>query len=598
MCSFFRRKQAWFSCLALSSSISLSIAIGAGPACFADSQKAGYEVERAVYELCLQSSSMMNSSNYSGAIDVLRRASLQDPNSNSALVHADLAVCYRELHKYPESIKEGETALKFDPRYGTAYYTIALCYFDSEHYDTASIYLRKLLQVTNDNAWRKQCNDLLADIDTYGRLKQASKQIDSGHLDEARKLLLEAAKYDPSRVSANVHSNLAYVYRQTGKPEQAIEEGKKSLQFKPDNKEVEYALGIAYQDIGQFSDAISWLQRYQQHESDPTRRKLAQELISDLRSDQDKLNDKVNSLPDYLDHMVGGDSLRRWPQKSLPIKVHVMDGKGVSGFRTQFPSYIARAMDTWCNASGNKLSYKIVPGSDDADIDVYWISKPVILTEGSRNRIKQGVARPETDDGEIKHVRVEIDTMNGFEPTKPLDESECASVCMHEIGHALGLDHSTNYADIMYFGASSKQTGLPDKRDRATIARLYAAYPVSKLAPIEKAPAPMKFLPPPGFIPPKPPGNEDLTPPLFLPPPIAGENENLVPPFFKPQPLPGHEAGAANGESKAPAPPLFVPPPKTKQKDATEAAKSKTRSATNKPLEKPRPPLFLPEPPK
>ena len=189
---------------------------------------------------------------------------------------------------------------------------------------------------------------------------------------------------------------------------------------------------------------------------------------------------------------------------------------------------------------------------------------------------------------------MQIRTVNGFDSSKLLTDGQAASVSMHEIGHALGLGHSTCCSDIMYFGSSSKQTGFPSKRDKATIARLYADYkPVSFTE--QSAPIPtgthIEYLPPPAFLPPVPTNADKLPPPLFVPPPAKSADEKLQPPVFVPPPIAPDEVlpGAAHPVEAHPAEaqsykhgdvPMFVPPPLTKKKTTGDVA----------------PPLFVPQP--
>ena len=532
----------------------------------------GPEIEAKIFELNDRSDELINSQNYSQAIGVLKEAAAYDPSGYSAYVHKNLGDCYRSLKQTPQAIKEYESSLRYDQKFSSAYYGIALAYYDTEQYDAAAKYLRKLMQVTQDQSWINQSKQMLDQIATYGTYRAAVVQMEKRNYDAARKLFLQSAAHDPSSVSAAVHSSLAFVLRQSGNPEQAIVEGKKSLQFNADQKNVIYTIAICYQDIGQFGEAINWLQKYLKVETDPEPRRTAQELINDLTYDKSKQNEAANSLADYLDHMVGCEELLRWPTKKLPIKIYLGKGDGVRGFQPNYKSYVTRAMDTWCNASGNKLAYKIVSDVDAADIEIRWLSRQILIQEGGKKRIKQGLSHKDASEGEISHVRVDLDCMSAFEPEKPLQGSEVASICMHELGHALGLEHSTNFADIMYFGASAKQKGLPTSRDRNTIARLYVNYPVSGIAPIEKEPEPLEYLPPPAFVPPKPPSIDDLNPPVFLPPPIPEESEKLTPPFFKPAPIEDND--------RTPPPPSFMPP-ELKQ-DKKNLSKGSTKPAARK----------------
>lgn len=555
-----------------------------------------YEIEMKVFNLCNESEKYIKSRDFGEALLRLKQAEAFDPTSYSGYVHENIAECYRGQGKNADAIKELEKALSFESDCPKALYWLSQNYFDSKHYDTASFYLKKLLAVNKDPQWQKPARDLLDEIDIYGNALTAVDQINAGHYESARKCLELAAKKDPSRISANVHANLAYVFRQLGKPEQSVLEGKKALQYNSKDKDAVYGLAIAYQDLGDFDNAILYLRQYVGMEPVADEREKASDLIQDLMLDRMKVNSAVLQKPDYLDSMVDGSAVRRWPQRKLPIKIHIADGSKVKGYKAKYPKFITRAMDIWSNASGNKLSYNLVKSPQQADIKVVWVSVPLTLTEGHKIRKKQGLATVQPGyNNEIESAIIEVDTMNGYESSKELHESEAASVCLHEVGHSLGLFHSPSVNDVMYYGSSSKQSPLPTKRDQATIARLYASYPVSNIAPPVKKIEPIKFMPPPAFAPPVPSENEDLVPPMFVPPPVEQESEKLTPPpFFEPPvPVKSKELNSkmdAMKKSAPPAVPMFVPPPVSK------TPLQKARGNGNKKKEDSNLPFFTPPP--
>ncbi|MBS2008825.1 MAG: tetratricopeptide repeat protein [Cyanobacteria bacterium SZAS TMP-1] len=520
-----------------------------------------YEVENAAYNACLSAKQQMDAGAYSKARDILLEATKNDPTSYSSVVHDHLARCYKSTKDYPKAASEAETALQFNPQNQQALYLLATTYNEMGQYDKAIKVLNQLLKITDDASFATQLKALVRDISIFKRVKQAEKCINAENYSQARPLLEQAAAMDPSDFSGSIHSNLAYILQCSGQPERAIEEGKKALQFNPKDETTVYCLGIAYQDIGKFDEAISWLRRYVSMETDSDRRDKANTLINELADDKAKQDPAANSKPNYLAQLQSKNAAFMWPQDKMPLKVYIASGKDVPGYRPLFKPFIIRSLNTWCEVSGKKLSYKLVDDKKAADLTVSWTHDPLPMEEGGRTRQKAGLTKTRVDEstGKLNHASVKIRTVNGFEPNKLISDGEASTVSMHEIGHALGLGHSTCYSDIMYFGSSSKQTGFPTSRDKGTIAALYSSYPaISFTSPPAAIPAnaDIKYLPPPAFMPPVPSSMEKLPPPMFMPPPAKAAGEKLSPPVFVPPPL------KKSGSDRPATPPMFVPPPK------------------------------------
>jgi predicted Zn-dependent protease len=289
-------------------------------------------------------------------------------------------------------------------------------------------------------------------------------------------------------------------------------------------------------------------------ETDSDRRAYAAKLIEMFQADRARLNDPASRAPDYCDkehwHI-------RWTQTSFPIRIFVEPGTGVRGYKESWASFIPSSLDAWCRASGNRLDYKIVHDAEDADIRVAFTTEDLQTTEEHPGVLPSGLTQYKPDDEHHLKVKVSVRTVSPFDNQHVFQDGEVAHICMHELGHALGLQHSTAMKDIMYFRSSDAESDGLTARDKATIASYYDDYPVIAFVPHGKVNNVPKFLPPPTFMPPNPNDLNKLLPPMFVPPPMQAENKKLKPPMFVPPPI-----NARHVPSSHPAPPpAFLPPP-------------------------------------
>ncbi len=537
---------------------------------------ADYQAESNAYKLYAQGYEFYRTGSYSQAASALSEAAKYDPTSFSARIHQSLAQSYQQLKNYKEAIKHAQIAQKLDPRDSYSIYVMALVYNDMKRYDLCLSNLQRYIDSPNATA-RVEAQQMMQTLKIYTCTKEGSERIAQGKYREAIKLFEIAATADPSQNSGCIHGNLCFAYRRIGNFPKAVAEGKKSLSYNSSDASVVYNVAIAYQDMAKFDDSISYLQKYLTMESDGNQRAQAQQLISVLSDDKKKLNSPSNKLPDYMDVLKKNDHCWTWPSKRMPLKVYI-SSKNEPGYKPVYRSFVTKALDTWCEASGKKLNYTITKKKDSADIVVAWT--PNALAAESETRVVSGLTTPQVEGNEFLSALVQLRTTDAFTPGAYVKDGEMASVTMHEIGHSLGLDHSNYIYDLMYFRANSMQTGMPTKRDRATLAKLYIDHPAISFTPNPESktegPA-VVFLPPPTFVPPRLPDNSNIQPPVFIPPPLK---EKLPPPMFIPAPLKKttppaviptfmpppvdkkSNSGRINGGSSgSSSPPLFVPPP-------------------------------------
>lgn len=548
------------------------------PQCVGRGLIKSYEVENTVYQLCVRADSLMASGKWAEARVVLGQAAVYDPTSYSANVHLNLGKCYSAQKKVDQAAAEMKKALVFDPSRPDALYNIGSMYYDNKKYDQAVAYLTRYMNATNDAQSKAHAQKFIREIGAYSNLDKAQDAIEAENYPRAKKLLDKAASYDPSPYSSSVHSSLCFVLQHLGQPEQAIAEGQQALRLEPDDRQTMYSIGLACADACKFDEAIAWINRCTSLESDAARRQDYIQCSRGFAEDKKQYNDPGNKEPDYLKTTTEADGPSKWPRSKLPLKVAILPGAGVKGYRDSYPNLVKQSFDAWCKASGDKLDYKIINDPKTADIKIVWTTNALKANSMHPNTTPVGLTHIDyAESGIIEHATIEVRTVDPYHPEEDEKEGECAHTILHEVGHALGLiGHSKLIRDIMYFRSARQQNGMT-ARDKATLARLYSSYPALSFAP-KAVPTntPTVYLPPPAFVPPEAPDNSKLAPPMFLPPPLPDEDEKLAPPMFTPPPI--KDADAKN--TKSPPPPMFTPP--ALKSGPTKSAPRTTKSNPSK----------------
>ncbi|MEZ4489236.1 MAG: matrixin family metalloprotease [Cyanobacteriota/Melainabacteria group bacterium] len=189
----------------------------------------------------------------------------------------------------------------------------------------------------------------------------------------------------------------------------------------------------------------------------------------------------------------------RWNRKQMPLMIYVSDGKMLPKvfddallskeelnavgnwaknpsfvgrlsssqlYRPEYKSAITDGFKQWQWAINERvIDYRFTADATKADILVFWCNE--------LRGLDGWTYLPLSKAGDVHPAVIMMSLQRAQGPTQPIYKERISVVAAHELGHALGLEHSPNKADLMYYGTND--TGIPSNGDRATVRALYSA---------------------------------------------------------------------------------------------------------------------------
>lgn len=180
----------------------------------------------------------------------------------------------------------------------------------------------------------------------------------------------------------------------------------------------------------------------------------------------------------YSYPMLGVDE----PWDHSPIRIYIDDNSAMQHYDPVYKDSVLRSIEYWKEGGNGKLAYApefmIVDSATDADIIVRFVEN--LETVDNAPEGVAGFAIPYMQDSrdgnadmlEKVEIVLELGNYQG-RAWRPYGKNNMFQISKHEFGHALGLAHSSNPRDIMYFSYAHKEDINPEL---ASMTRPYLPY--------------------------------------------------------------------------------------------------------------------------
>jgi tetratricopeptide (TPR) repeat protein len=457
-----------------------------------------------VRNMCQQAEQLINARHFNEAIALLNRAGTLEPSC--AEVHGYLGMAYQNSLNTSQAIEEYRKALALNPQMSFIKVNLGTCYMNMNEPEQGVPYLQQYLQ-ENPSApdaaqvrnYIQQASSRQGQQNLRGLVEQGQALISQRRYNEACTAFEQATSQQPNFAPA--HFYLGYALAQSGKSQQAISEFQNCLQLDPSVSEAVLNIGSNYQSLGDCGNAISWYERYlRENPNSPKagdikqrimglRQQLSQKTGAPARPQERTSAYQAQTIAsyqtqptaesvqdDYLANASSGGRYFRWPR--LPIRVFIASGAGTPEYRDSYARALSEAFSMWTQGSENRIAFVLVPDPQQSDLFCDWTADPNKVIDGGA--VEGGLTKlsgqPQPN-GDVSIVSARITLLTNRSGI-PLSNDDMKKVCLHEVGHALGINgHSSNNQDVMFFSESPTVWPSLTKRDRATICRLYSSYP-------------------------------------------------------------------------------------------------------------------------
>jgi len=277
-----------------------------------------------------------------------------------------------------------------------------------------------------------------------------------------------ASKEHPT--SWQILQNIGNCQMHLGQYKSAVNSEQKSIELGGLNSTQCTIMAAALEGLGQPKQALNWLNLACSVDPAQAANPVMQAAINRLH---DPAINPTGS-PNASDYVSGLVSANTWRRQDMPIKVCVRSNYQLPGFYRQFSAIVKDSLDQWCKAANGAISYKFVDSRDSANLVFDYTDRSDLCTSEHEAGLEGGTEMMTREDNTAAKGTVVVLVKTSPEETHFRDRVLITKVCLHEVGHALGIHgHSSNNHDVMFLAATPEPIAVLSERDKATIKRIY-----------------------------------------------------------------------------------------------------------------------------
>jgi tetratricopeptide (TPR) repeat protein len=288
----------------------------------------------------------------------------------------------------------------------------------------------------------------------------------AGNYEAAIKSFQEALACDPDLVEA--HWNEAVAYESMKDYQSCLDQLKPVISNDKSSSDCLFLAADAAQHLKKYDEAKHYYEEY-----------LA---VNTNRNNSEIARRSLSIIDNCILHQARGDyfsdatreRVAHWPNSNMPLKVYLMEDDRIKGYKPEYCTALKDAFQQWTDISDGKIQFEFTDKKSKANIVCAWTDDAHDMAGGNELGLTQTRVR---SGGVIESATILFLTVYAEKLSKDEKFAKQKVVYLHEIGHALGLEHSKQPYDIMYpeVCPSGLEICLND-RDRNTILELYSRH--------------------------------------------------------------------------------------------------------------------------